>query len=145
MYEICRCCDYDALTTVWLASVRATHDFLTEEDLNFYHRKLPCDYMPAVEIFAVKNDKGEWCAFIGLGEDAVEMLFVHPDQFGKGYGSRLLEYAVGDKGIRKVDVNEQNRQALQFYLKHGFSVVGRDDVDSEGKPYPVLHLVCAAT
>lgn len=132
--------DYDVLTAIWFASVKATHDFLSDEDIEFYRKKIPVEYMPNVDLYAVRNDKDELCAFIGLGEDMVEMLFVHPDDMGKGYGSMLLKFAVEDKGIRKIDVNEQNLRAYEFYRKHGFSVAGRDAVDGEGRPFPILHL-----
>lgn len=135
-----RCFDYYALTEVWLASVKATHDFLTADDMEFYHQRLPHDYMPNVDIYAVRDDRGELCAFIGLGTDTIEMLFVHPDAMGKGCGSCLIDFAIMEKGMRKVDVNEQNQRALDFYLRRGFAVVGRDAVDGEGKPYPILHL-----
>ena len=44
------------------------------------------------------------------------------------------------KSRDKVDVNEQNEKALQFYLHLGFQVIGRDETDSMGKPFPILHL-----
>ncbi len=132
--------DFHALTGVWLESVRATHDFLSEEDIRFYHQRLRTEYMPYVEIHALKNSTGDWIAFIGLSADNIEMLFVHPDEMGKGYGTSLLEFAIKEKGILKVDVNEQNRNALKFYQKHGFSIVGRDATDGEGKAYPILHM-----
>ncbi|MGY0625916.1 MAG: GNAT family N-acetyltransferase, partial [Paraglaciecola chathamensis] len=40
----------------------------------------------------------------------------------------------------KVDVNEQNPKALGFYQRIGFKVVGRSELDGQGKPYPLLHL-----
>ncbi len=132
--------DYEVLVGVWLESVRATHDFLSEEDVDFYHHRILTEYMPNVEIYAIKNINGNWCAFIGLSPDNIEMLFVHPEEMGKGYGTALLEFAVKEKGIIKVDVNEQNQRALGFYQKHGFSIVGRDATDGEGKPYPILHM-----
>ncbi len=135
-----KCYDYGALTGVWLASVRATHDFLSDEDLDYYHRRLPHDYLPNVETYAVRDESGEWCAFVGLSTEMIEMLFVRPDIMGQGYGSLLLDFAVRDKGMRKVDVNEQNARALSFYLRRGFVVRGRDALDGKGKPYPILHL-----
>ena len=40
----------------------------------------------------------------------------------------------------ELDVNEQNPQALGFYLHEGFEVVGRSQTDGLGQPYPLLHL-----
>ena len=37
-------------------------------------------------------------------------------------------------------MNEQNPQAIGFYLKMGFEVESRDELDGLGKPYPLLHL-----
>lgn len=140
MAQIHRCLDHEALADVWLASVKATHDFVTAEDIEFYYKKIISEYMPHIEVHAIKDGQGKWIAFIGLGPDNIEMLFVHPDEMGKGYGSTLLEFAIKEKGINRVDVNEQNRMALEFYRKHGFLTIGRDATDPEGKPYPVLHL-----
>ena len=44
------------------------------------------------------------------------------------------------QGARSVDVNEQNPQALGFYLRLGFVRHGRSPVDGSGKPFPILHL-----
>jgi putative acetyltransferase len=40
----------------------------------------------------------------------------------------------------RVDCNEQNEQALGFYLKMGFEVIGRSELDGTNKPYPILHM-----
>jgi hypothetical protein len=40
----------------------------------------------------------------------------------------------------ELDVNEQNPQALGFYFKQGFEVIGRSEVDGMGQPYPLLHM-----
>ena len=48
-------------------------------------------------------------------------------------------------GATLVDVNEQNEQAVGFYLKMGFTVTGRSPLDAQGKPYPLLHMALAPT
>jgi putative acetyltransferase len=43
-------------------------------------------------------------------------------------------------GATTVDVNEQNVGAVAFYRRIGFEVEGRSEVDSTGKPFPLLHM-----
>ncbi len=125
---------------VWEASVRATHHFLKEEDILFFRKVIPKQYLDAVRLYAVRDAGNSILGFLGVSDDTIEMLFIHPDTRGKGLGSELLEYAVNELHLSKVDVNEQNEQAVGFYLYKGFSVVGRSELDGTGKPYPLLHL-----
>ncbi|MDR0660866.1 MAG: GNAT family N-acetyltransferase [Prevotellaceae bacterium] len=132
--------DYNELTAVWEASVRATHHFLSESD--FYKLKplVRNEYLKNVELCCIRDEKKNIAAFIGLSNDKVEMLFVRPDTRGMGLGKQLLTYAINFKRIKYVDVNEQNTQALAFYEHYGFKFVSRDAVDAMGKPYPIVHL-----
>lgn len=130
--------DYALLISIWERSVRSTHDFLTEEDLLYYKSRLPI-YFDNVSLYGVLEDaiiKG----FLGISDDNIEMLFVDSLYFNSGIGSQLIKYAVDELNIRKVDVNEQNKQALNFYKKHGFLEYNRSESDSEGKTYPIIHL-----
>lgn len=130
--------DYAVLAGIWERSVRATHDFLSEEDLCGIKAALVPDYFPAVELYAaVEGDTP--VGFIGLSADRIEMLFVDSDRRGCGYGSLLTDFVVR-QGASKVDVNEQNPAALGFYLSKGFRPVSRDATDEAGRPYPILHL-----
>ena len=131
--------DYDEILEVWEASVRHTHHFLTEEHIQFYKPLVRNHYLPAVELYIIR-DARKIVAFMGLSDELIEMLFVNPGEQGKGYGKRLLEYATRKKQLDKVDVNEQNEKALSFYLHMGFQIIGRDATDGMGKPYPILHL-----
>ena len=132
--------DYDELLTVWEASVRSTHHFLAEKDIQFYKPLIREQYFLAVELYIIRNREGKIAAFMGLSDELIEMLFVHPDEQGKGYGKTLLEFAVNERGFRKVDVNEQNKQAFRFYRNRGFEVISRDETDAQGKPFPILHM-----
>ena len=70
--------------------------------------------------------------------DSIEMLFVAAEARGRGIGSALMRQALA-LGASRVDVNEQNPQALGFYRRFGFEVASRDKLDSLGLPYPILH------
>lgn len=137
--------DYEEILQLWEASVRHTHHFLTEEHIQFYKPLVREHYLPAVGLYVIRNAGGKIAAFMGLSGELIEMLFVHPDEQGKGYGSQLIKYAVRHKKIYKVDVNEQNEKALRFYLHLGFRITGRDETDGMGKPFPILHLQWAET
>ena len=43
-------------------------------------------------------------------------------------------------GISELDVNEQNPEAIAFYTRRGFEVIGRSETDDAGRPYPLLHM-----
>ena len=128
----------DELIDVWDKSVRSSHHFLAEEDLNYYRSRIRDIYFDAVDLYVIRNPNV--VAFMGLSEDMVEMLFVLPSEKGKGYGSALLNYAFEEKHIRKIDVNEQNTEAYKFYTNRGYHAIAKDEVDAEGKPYPIIHL-----
>jgi putative acetyltransferase len=136
--------DYIELVALWEASVRATHDFLKEEDIQFFKPLILKEYLKAVQLYCIKDSNGAISGFMGLSPDAIEMLFIHPDSRGKGIGKLLVEYALKEYNSSKVDVNEQNPQAIGFYEKMGFKVVGRSPLDGLGKPYPILHMELAS-
>ena len=131
--------DFEELAVVGEASVLATHDFLSVEDIRELRTQLPVRYLPAVELRCLR-DAGRIVAFIGLNGSHIAMLFVRPEYRGRGCGRKLVEWAVARQGADSVDVNEQNPQAVGFYLRMGFAVVGRSETDDADRPFPILHL-----
>lgn len=131
--------DIEALTRLWEASVRATHDFLPEEDIAFY-RPLAEEGIASVAELYVTRDASGFTAFMGIEAGKIEMLFVDPRHRGQGLGGRLIDFALRECGARQVDVNEQNTQAMGFYRHMGFRITGRDAQDPSGNPYPILHM-----
>ncbi len=137
--EIPSVTDYVEITEVWEASVRATHTFLTEEDIQYYKPLILKEYLKSVRLFCTR-DQNAITGFLGLDDDKIEMLFIRPDYRGKGVGKALLDFAVNKQNARKVDVNEQNEQAVGFYEYLGFKTVRREPLDSGGKPFPILSM-----
>ena len=128
------------LIEIWDKAVRSSHFFLSEKDIAFFKPLICNQYFKAVKLFVIHDEYNKIAAFLGLSDHMVEMLFVHPAQQGKGYGSALLEFAYTKKGIGRVDVNEENQQGLNFYLNKGYEIIGRDEFDPQGKAFPFLHL-----
>ncbi len=135
--------EYPALVRVWRSSVDATHEFLAEADRDAIEASLASDYFPQVRLTVAEVD-GAVAGFAGTAGDDLAMLFVHADARGRGVGRTLLDHVVRELGVRTVDVNEQNEQAVGFYAHTGFVVTGRSATDGEGRPYPLLHLALTA-
>ena len=131
--------DYPVLLQVWEASVRATHHFLKEEDIDYFKPLILSTYFDAVTLRCIRKE-GKIVAFLGVADQNLEMLFIHPDFRGMHLGKSLVDYAVKEMDVIKVDVNEQNDQAVGFYKKYGFEVYDRSEKDGTGKPYPLLHM-----
>lgn len=130
----------DELLAVWEQSVRSSHGFLSEEDIDFFKPLIRNEYFRAVRLFVIRGADGHIAAFMGLSDEMIEMLFVRPDEQGRGHGKALVSLAINKYHIYKVDVNEQNPQALGFYLRMGYQITGRDALDPTGKPFPILHM-----
>ena len=124
--------------SIWESAVLNTHDFLKKEDFNYYKEQIP-GYFEHVTLVGFE-EANVLAGFMGVAEGNLEMLFIHNDYRGKGIGKKLIRYGMDRLEITKVDVNEQNIQAVGFYKHIGFHVLGRSESDGQGKEYPILHM-----
>ncbi|WP_280762051.1 GNAT family N-acetyltransferase [Prescottella agglutinans] len=131
--------EWPALVRIWRSAVEATHHFLSPGDVDFYESRMLDDYLPAVDLTVADVD-GSPTGFSGLVGNSLEMLFVGAEHRGHGIGSALLRRAVADHPDLRLDVNEQNLQAVGFYERHGFVALGRSATDADGRPFPILHM-----
>lgn len=135
--------DRERLLAVWERSVRATHDFLQERDIQGL-RPLVAEGLAgeSVQWWVLATTDDTPAGFLGFVNDTVEALFIDPDYHGQGGGKLLMSHAQTLAGGRAlaVDVNEQNGDAIGFYEAMGFSIVGRSPTDSGGRPFPLLHM-----
>lgn len=132
--------DFEAITTVWEASVRATHHFLQDADIRALRPLVREQYLPMVELRVYRDEQQNIVGFLGVAENRLEMLFVAPQVFGLGIGKQLMRFAIEQMNVTELDVNEQNPQALGFYQHQGFVITGRSPLDGQGNPFPLLHL-----
>jgi putative acetyltransferase len=140
--RLARASESDSLVAVWERSVRATHYFLTEEDITFL-RPLVAEELTAgtLELWVVTCPDDLPLGFLGLSANGIEALFLEPECRGAGLGRRLVEHAQSLRaGALTVTVNEQNGAARRFYERLGFEVEGRSALDQGGRPFPLLHM-----
>jgi putative acetyltransferase len=132
--------DGPELLALWERSVRASHHFLTDDDIAFFRPLIVDGLLSLDHLLGYRDASGTLRAFIGVQGDKMEALFVDPTVHRQGIGTRLARFGIEELGVTAVDVNEQNPDALGFYEALGFAVVGRSPLDSTGKPFPILHL-----
>lgn len=128
------------LLDIWENSVRATHLFLSDEEVNNIRQYVPQALAGVEHLIAASNESGEAVAFMGIENNRLEMLFVSDDERGKGIGKQLLLYGISNYGVQELTVNEQNPQAIGFYEHMGFKTYKRTELDEEGNAYPLLYM-----
>lgn len=128
------------LVSVWEKSVRATHLFLSEDEIVRIKEYVPQALEGVAHLLTAENGDGEPVAFMGIENGRLEMLFVLPSERGKGIGKRLLMYGIENYGVSELTVNEQNPQAVGFYEHLGFRTYKRTELDEQGGAYPLLYM-----
>ena len=86
------------------------------------------------------DDQDRPQGFMLIDGSHMEALFIDPDVRGTGIGRQLLQHALALHPQLSTDVNAQNAQAVGFYRRMGFTETGLSPVDSQGRPYPLIHL-----
>lgn len=124
------------LLVIWESRVRATHNFLSDPEINNIKKYVP-HALRRVSHLIVAYDENEPVAFMGINDLKLEMLFVDANQRGNGIGKALITYGIHNLDINELAVNEQNPGARGF--EHmGFKAVERSEFDDQGNPYPIL-------
>lgn len=130
----------EQLTEVWEASVRATHHFLSKEDICEIKGYVPEALKCVPHLIIMEDASKQPVAFMGIDNEQIEMLFISPQHRGRGIGRELIEHGIESYNISKVTVNEQNPEAAEFYAHMGFKVYKRTELDEQGRPFPLLYM-----
>lgn len=69
---------------------------------------------------------------------AVHAVYIHADHQGQGLGRALMDAAFDHPRCQQaenvfIDVWEENKRALNFYVNYGFKIVGARDVTANGE------------
>ena len=91
----------DNLLDVWEASVRATHLFLSDAEIAGIRKYVPAA-LSGVAHLIIAEEEGYPFAFMGAANGFLEMLFIAPEERGRGLGRQLIL-----KGI-----NEYSREII---------------------------------
>ena len=128
------------LLEIWESSVKATHLFLSGDEINAIKPYVPQALTDVPALIVAENENGNPVGFMGIADQRLEMLFVSAQERGKGIGKRLLAYGMEQYSIKELTVNEQNPLAKGFYEHMGFEVYKRTALDEQGNPYPLLYM-----
>ena len=130
----------EKLLCVWESSVKATHLFLSNDEIHNIKQYVPkaLSGVPILIVAECKN--GNPIGFMGIANQTLEMLFVANESRGQGIGRQLLQYGIENYSVCKLSVNEQNPLAKGFYEHMGFTVYKRTQLDEQGNPYPLLYM-----
>ena len=128
------------LLELWEKSVRATHLFLSESDIQNIKKYVPAALKNVGHLFIATDSQNKPLAFMGIENNFLEMLFVLPEERRKGIGSSLLKYGIEKYHVNELSVNEQNPRAKLFYEAMGFVTYKRTELDEQGNPFPILYM-----
>ena len=130
----------EQLIVVWEKSVKATHLFLSENEVEEIKRYIPQALNGIAHLIIAEDKDSRPAAFMGIEEQKLEMLFIAPEERGKGLGRKLIRYGIENYSVNELAVNAQTHLAHGFYEHMGFHVYKRTDHDEQGNPYPLLYM-----
>ena len=84
---------------------------------------------------SVYEHEGKVVGVISTSADYIEGLFVLPEFWGMGIGTKLLNSATAGKNEVFLQVYADNERALGFYKKNGFEISGSGVCRMSGLPY----------
>ena len=128
------------LLDVWERSVKATHLFLSDQEIQNIKPDVPQALSSVANLIIAENETGCPVAFMGIEDQTLEMLFIAPEERGKGVGKCLMLYGIEHYKIQKLAVNEQNPEAKGFYEHMGFKARKQSECDEQGRPYPLIYM-----
>lgn len=95
------------LLEVWEDSVKATHLFLSNEEIKNIKEYVPKALKEVSHLVIIENENHIPIAFMGIKCTKLEMLFIKNGERGKGLGKKLLNYGIENYNVNELTVNEQ--------------------------------------
>lgn len=140
MYEIRKATsnDFNELTKIWLQASIKAHYFIPASYWESNTTKMQEIYLPMSEVY-IAEDAINIYGFIALVEDTVAAIFVSPEHQAKGIGKQLISYAQEMRSHLELNVYQENKNSVKFYLASGFRIINEDlDTATNAKEYVML-------
>ena len=110
-----------ALLDIWERSVRATHLFLSDGEIESIKEYVPRALMSVENLTIAENEDGRPVAFMGTESGTLEMLFIAPEERGKGLGKRLLRHGIDHFGVKETGGQRAEPAGEGLIRTHGLS------------------------
>lgn len=94
------------LLEMWGSSVKATHLFLSGNEIEDIKKYVPQALKEIPHLIIVEKENQIPVGFMGIVEQHLEMLFISDEERGKGLGKELLKYGIEKYSINDLAVNE---------------------------------------
>ena len=140
MYEIRKATsnDFNELTRIWLQASIKAHHFIPASYWESNTTKMQEIYLPMSEVY-IAEDAINIYGFIALVEDTVAAIFISPEHQAKGIGKQLISYAQEMRSRLELNVYQENKNSVKFYLASGFRIINEDlDTATNAKEYVML-------
>ena len=121
----------DRVMGIWLSGNKQAHPFV---DPSYWERHWEevREAVPQSQILAW-TEEDDIVAFLGYSGDWIAGLFVDKERRGQGIGHELMEEAKREHSRLRLAVYVENRRAVSFYRREGFSMVEERKDNSTGQ------------
>ncbi len=130
--------DAEAVTDCWLQSTKQAHPFIDSAYWENHQKTMINQYLPDSETWVFKNGANETGGFYSLTGNHLKALFVRPELQNSGIGSLMMEKIKSSRREVELRVYKNNRNAIHFYEKHGFSVEAEQTDSKTNEPELVM-------
>ncbi|MBR5310118.1 MAG: GNAT family N-acetyltransferase [Oscillospiraceae bacterium] len=120
----------------WIESHKeiCSNEFIERHSLSYMIEFLKDKIKLGYDLFICYDNKNP-VGMVGINpaDEEICLLYVLPEEQGKGFGSKLLEYALSKCRNPYITVLDTNKKAIDFYLKRGFVSAEEQEQLSEEK------------
>lgn len=130
--------DFDEIMKIWLDTNIQTHNFV---DCHYWedNYKLVEKMLAQAKLYVYEDDS-RILGFIGLEDNYIAGLFVKNIAQSRGIGKKLLDYVKNLNDELTLHVYQENRRAVDFYLRENFEIKLEDvELDTNRKEYLMVY------